>query len=131
MKGFVLLNILHRLAFYFNFQKNQKNLIDLIKLVLIIITVCHIFCALWHGLALYEINVLKRTDTWIHAQNLIESPVHIRYFYSFYYLAATMITVGYGDVVPKNYIECVFSVITMFFTGMVYAYSLNCIGMII
>ncbi len=42
-----------------------------------------------------------------------------------------MITVGYGDVVPKNYLECTFSVITMFFTGMVYAYSLNSIGLII
>jgi hypothetical protein len=42
-----------------------------------------------------------------------------------------MITVGYGDVVPKNPIECTFSIITMFFTGMVYAYSLNSIGNII
>ncbi len=42
-----------------------------------------------------------------------------------------MITVGYGDVTPKNHIECVFSVVTMFFSGMVYAYSLNCIGIII
>jgi hypothetical protein len=42
-----------------------------------------------------------------------------------------MITVGYGDVTPKNQIECVFSVITMFFTGCVYAYSLNSIGNII
>jgi hypothetical protein len=42
-----------------------------------------------------------------------------------------MITVGYGDVTPKNPIECTFSIITMFFTGMVYAYSLNSIGNII
>jgi hypothetical protein len=42
-----------------------------------------------------------------------------------------MITVGYGDVVPKNDIECIFAIITMFFTGMVYAYSLNSIGNII
>ena len=42
-----------------------------------------------------------------------------------------MITVGYGDVIPKNHIECIFSIITMFFTGMEYAYSLNSIGNII
>lgn len=42
-----------------------------------------------------------------------------------------MITVGYGDVIPKNYIECVFSIMTMFVAGMVYAYSLNSIGNII
>ena len=42
-----------------------------------------------------------------------------------------MITVGYGDVIPKNHIECLFSIATMFFTGMIYAYSLNSIGNII
>ncbi len=42
-----------------------------------------------------------------------------------------MITVGYGDITPKNAIECTFSIITMFFTGVVYAYSLNSIGNII
>ncbi len=62
---------------------------------------------------------------------MLQSDVFIRYIYSLYYLAATMITVGYGDVVPKNYIECLFAIITMFITGMVYAYSLNSIGNII
>jgi hypothetical protein len=48
-----------------------------------------------------------------------------------YYLAATMITVGYGDVTPNNYIECVFAIFTMLFTGIFYAYCLNSIGNII
>ncbi len=42
-----------------------------------------------------------------------------------------MITVGYGDVIPKNSIEYTFAVITMFITGMLYAYSLSSIGNII
>ncbi len=42
-----------------------------------------------------------------------------------------MITVGYGDVTPKNYLECQFSICCMFLTGIVYAYSLNSIGNII
>jgi hypothetical protein len=42
-----------------------------------------------------------------------------------------MITVGYGDITPKNYIELSFTIVTMFFTGMVWAYSLNSIGNII
>ena len=42
-----------------------------------------------------------------------------------------MISVGYGDVTPKNYIEISFSILCMFITGIVYAYSLNSIGNII
>ena len=54
-----------------------------------------------------------------------------RYIYSTYYMTATMISVGYGDVTPKNSLECLFSVIVMFITGMFWAYSLNTIGGII
>ena len=91
-------------------------------------SVCHLFSLFWHGLALYEIKNLKRTDTWIHSQGLLEAEIYIKYMYSLYYLAATMITVGYGDITPKNQIECIFTIITMFVTGMMYAYSLNSIG---
>jgi hypothetical protein len=68
--------------------------------MLIICSVCHFFSLFWHGLALIEINYLKRNDTWIHSKNLIDSDIYIRYIYSLYYLATTMITVGYGDIVP-------------------------------
>ena len=80
---------------------------------------------------MYEINILKRTNTWIHAQNLLEADVYERYIYSIYYIAATMISVGYGDVTPKNSTECILSVCIMFLSGMFYAYSLNSIGNII
>ena len=62
---------------------------------------------------------------------LLNESVKIRYIYSIYYLVTTMISVGYGDIIPKNYIEIVFAVITMFCTGIIYAYSLNSIGNII
>jgi hypothetical protein len=42
-----------------------------------------------------------------------------------------MISVGYGDITPKNWIECLFAVFIMFFSGMFYAYNVNCIGNII
>ena len=40
----------------------------------------------------------------------------------------TMITVGYGDVTPKNNIELFFSIITMFLACGVFAFSINSIG---
>jgi hypothetical protein len=67
LKLFILHDILYRLYFYFSFQKNKKSLMDLLKLMLIIVSVCHVFSLFWHGIAMYEINILNRTDTWIHA----------------------------------------------------------------
>ncbi|KAL4473723.1 hypothetical protein ABPG74_022587 [Tetrahymena malaccensis] len=130
-KIFELTNILDALSFFLSFQKNKKNLVDLFKVIFLIVSVCHFFSILWHGLALYEIKILKRTDTWIDNENLNDAEIHIRYIYSFYFLAVTMQTVGYGDITPKNPIEIMFTIITMFCTGMIWAYSLNSIGCII
>ena len=31
------------------------------------LAVMHIFGFIWHGVALYEINVLKMNNTWLHS----------------------------------------------------------------
>ncbi|EAR94256.2 cyclic nucleotide-binding domain protein (macronuclear) [Tetrahymena thermophila SB210] len=123
--------IQERVTYVLNYQKNMKNTIDLLRLVFIIICICHTFCLFWYGIASYETSIGKK-DTWLHAQNLIEeNSILIRYIYSFYFLSVTMITVGYGDITPQNPLEMVFTVITMFVTGFFWAYSLNRIGKII
>lgn len=99
-KLFMIQDRIERLAFYFSFEKNYKNLVQLIKLIIIILFITHFFACFWHGLGLVEIYYLKRTDTWIHAKNLVNSQIYIKYTYSIYFLAATMITVGYGDITP-------------------------------
>ncbi|KAL4481767.1 hypothetical protein ABPG74_007856 [Tetrahymena malaccensis] len=123
--------IQERVTYVLNYQKNMKNSVDLLRLVFIIICICHTFCLFWYGIASYETSV-GRKDTWLHAQNLIEeTSILIRYIYSFYFLSVTMITVGYGDITPQNPLEMVFTIITMFVTGFFWAYSLNRIGKII
>lgn len=39
-----------------------------------------------------------------------------------------MITVGYGDIVPKNPLEMVFAIIIIFYTCGTFAYSINVIS---
>lgn len=41
-----------------------------------------------------------------------------------------MITVGYGDITPKNTIEIAFTVFTMFVTGTIWAFFLTSIASI-
>lgn len=43
----------------------------------------------------------------------------------------TMITVGYGDITPKNDIELLTANITMFLACGVFAFSINSIGLIV
>jgi hypothetical protein len=43
----------------------------------------------------------------------------------------TMITVGYGDMVPTNVMEIWVSIFIMMIACMVFAYSMNTIGLVI
>jgi len=43
----------------------------------------------------------------------------------------TMTSVGYGDITPNNYYEALFCVVTMFIASIIFAYSLNTIGLIL
>ncbi|KAL4504035.1 hypothetical protein ABPG72_022665 [Tetrahymena utriculariae] len=79
---------------------------------------------------MYEISIGNQ-NTWMHHQNIVNASIMVRYTYSFYFLSVTMITVGYGDITPQNPIEIVFTIATMFVTGIVYAFCLNTIGLII
>ncbi|EWS71395.1 cation channel family protein (macronuclear) [Tetrahymena thermophila SB210] len=126
MKNTFFLNI----TFYVSYEKDHKNLFDLLKLLVFVIGICHIFCLFWHGLCIFEINN-GYSNNWITSKNLIDATIYERYIYSFYFLAVTMATVGYGDITPQNSVEVLFTTITIFVTCVVYAFSLNTIGGII
>lgn len=43
----------------------------------------------------------------------------------------TMVTVGYGDITPKNNLEMVFANFAMFLSSCIFAYSMNAIGILV
>ena len=43
----------------------------------------------------------------------------------------TMVTVGYGDITPKNNLELIIANVTMFLACGVFAFSVNSIGVMV
>ncbi|CAD8132346.1 unnamed protein product [Paramecium pentaurelia] len=85
----------------------------------------HVFGCLWYLVA------QKNNNNWINKAGIVEDSWFALYSYSIYWSVMTMTTVGYGDLTPANYEEALFCVCTMFIASVVFAYSINTIGMII
>ncbi|KAL4512815.1 hypothetical protein ABPG72_017500 [Tetrahymena utriculariae] len=130
LKCLTLSQTFERMIFYLNYQKNLRNFVDFGKLILLLCIICHVFCGFWQYIAIYEIQQ-GYDQTWLHKYHLQDTSVFTRHVYSYYFLAVTMITVGYGDITPMYSTEIIFTILTMFMTKMTWGFSISKIGNII
>ncbi|EGR34867.1 hypothetical protein IMG5_000950 [Ichthyophthirius multifiliis] len=102
---------------------------QLLKLIFKLIIICHIVAVAWHLLAQIETNYFEKNNTWLHDLNLVDSQWYSRYIESFYWSTTTIIILA-G---PKgsNNIEIIFQSVIMFATMGTFAYTMNCIGVIL
>lgn len=104
-------------------------LLYLIKLVLSVLFISHIFCCLWHSVA--TISAANNKDNWLDSLNLSKADWNVRYVNSFYFVVVVMNTVGFGDIVPRSDFEKFFAIFFIYFACYIFAFSLNIIGIIV
>ncbi|CAD8213472.1 unnamed protein product [Paramecium octaurelia] len=93
---------------------------------MVIVSVVHIFGCLWHGIAHYNTSF-----SWLDAYNLRDKSNASKYNVAIYWATMTMTTVGYGDITAKNDLELLINNLTMFIGSIVFAYSVNSIGIFV
>ncbi|KAL4469617.1 hypothetical protein ABPG74_004870 [Tetrahymena malaccensis] len=131
----------------FYLKKINRGFINLMQIFFNLFIVCHLFACIWlvvgkmnqnEGSILCEqqnANSNNNDDctySWLDRLKGTQSMAfYEEYLRAYYFTTVTMITVGYGDIVPVNGKEYLLSILTMLIACGMFGYSLNSIGQIL
>lgn len=102
--------------------------------------IVELFCVLFllahcFGLILYSAVYLTPSDSssWVNMPNLAlaRKPLIVKYIYSVYWAMTTIITVGYGDITPQNYVEVMVVMVVEICGTSFFGYMISVIGGIV
>lgn len=65
---------------------------------------------------------------WLQKAQIEDRPWYIHYVYSFYWANTTMVTVGYGDLSPNNFVEAIVVTMIQVVGTAIFGYMINVIG---
>ncbi|KAL4432955.1 hypothetical protein ABPG74_014469 [Tetrahymena malaccensis] len=127
----------------FRFDKKFLNLIQLmrrmkagyllIRLTYGIMFLCHIAACIYlkvgqqqlNGQVPQEQNDCKPPSSWL--EPYLKYPFFIQFLWALYWAVTTILTVGYGDITPKEPNEVVVTIICMLISCVIFAYCINSI----
>lgn len=110
-----------------NYQIQFKfpTVFELSQLLFIIVYVAHICACGFHLIINY---ISQEVDTWLVKSALVDSSWIEKYVASLYFSFTTMITVGFGDIVPISILERVYVIVIQVVSCGVFAYAISKIG---
>ncbi|CAD8190321.1 unnamed protein product [Paramecium pentaurelia] len=113
-----------------NLSKKVSSCLELLKFLLLLFYVIHLFSCLWFWVGYYSKENYE--FTWLDTlKDLSIIDWTDEYLQSFYYVCVTMFTVGYGDITPKSGLEKSICIFLILISSIQLPYSINTVGSII
>lgn len=109
-------------------SETGNYLLNLIKLIIWIFLLAHLFACCMHELVASEDESIKMINL---SSEYNSNNFYLDYLNFLYWAFATMLTIGYGDVTASTEKEKIFNIVTMLFTCCLFMTIMNQIGEII
>lgn len=129
VRVFKLKTIFDKFESFLTLSPFVNALLGFLRLACIIAFIAHWIACIFHMIG--DLQDSGGTNSWLITQGLDTQDWSTRYLASIYFAVTTMITVGYGDIVPVTNPERIFVIFTMLMTSIVFAYSMNNINALI
>ncbi|CAD8093469.1 unnamed protein product [Paramecium primaurelia] len=113
-----------------NLSKKASSYLELLKFLLLLFYVIHLFSCLWFWVGNYSRENYQLN--WL--DSLKDIPIldwTDEYLQSFYYTCVTMFTIGYGDIAPQSGLEKSICIFLILVSSIQLPYSINTVGSII
>lgn len=105
------------------------SIMGMVSLLFYIAFLAHLSACLWHFVGYNFTDV--ESNTWLEQGNFLDLGTGDRYVICLFWAITTMLTVGYGDIVPVNTLERIVNILIMLLGCGIFAYSMNKIGQLL
>lgn len=128
LKAMRLMRIFNKVEelFYSLAYRSVKGIFSILFYILIF---AHWAACLFHFVGMLDFQ--DSGDSWLTRYDINTQSLYDRYVASMYWSIATMITVGFGDIVPATTAERLVAIVAMLSGCVLFAYSMNTIGMLV